>query len=96
MTDPGPIDIEGLRERAEAARARAAALPPRKGRDSGHCGRKGCPCTHDGPCDHGWIEWPDHRADTGLDYENVAPCPTCRPDAWAKLEATMRGSSRDA
>lgn len=87
-----------IRDRIEAARARAtASRPVRYHRDSGHCGRRACPCTHEAPCDHGWLEWPAYVSpETGEVYDTVAPCFVCRPDAAARLEATMRRESADA
>jgi hypothetical protein len=66
-------------------------------RDSGHCGRAGCRCTHTAPCDHGWLDSPPlHNPDTGIEYEQVAPCTICRPDAADRLAAQLRGESRPA
>lgn len=36
-----------------------------------HCHRTACPCTHEAPCDRGWVDAPDDKA---------TPCSTCRPD----------------
>lgn len=38
------------------------------------CGRADCVCTHQAPCELGWIE---NRPDGG--YESCRPCPVCRP-----------------
>lgn len=69
----------------------------RPARDAGHCGRTGCRCTHTPPCDHGWIDAPDRvNHETGMVYEQVAPCPVCRPDAADRMAAELKGTSRDA
>lgn len=34
-----------------------------------------CRCTHEEPCDRGWIEQPPDAAG----YVSVRPCSTCRP-----------------
>lgn len=66
-------------------------------RDSGHCGRAGCRCTHTAGCDHGWLDdQPWTNPETGITYEQVSPCPICRPDAADRLAQQLRGESRNA
>lgn len=67
-----------------------------RSRDHGHCRRRGCQCTHDYPCFHGWIESPWTDPDTMITYERVMPCPVCRPEAAARLATTIERTSRDA
>lgn len=82
---------------AEVLARRAEAGPKPLVRDTGHCGRTSCPCTHTAPCDHGWLDSPAyHNPQTGETYETVAPCAICRPDAHDKLAARLRGESRPA
>lgn len=50
------------------------------------CGRKGCDCTHEDPCDRGWIENPP-RVRNGQTYASVRPCPRCKPEAAHNLAA---------
>lgn len=60
----------------------------------GHCGRRGCRCTHTNGCDHGWVDLPDRKHPrTLLTYPTVAPCPVCRPESWERHAASIeRGS----
>jgi hypothetical protein len=39
------------------------------------CPRLNCPCTHDEPCDRGWINSINENG-----YQRVKPCPNCKPD----------------
>lgn len=65
-------------------------------RDTGHCLRRACVCTHTWPCDHGWIEQPWTDPDTMITYERVAPCPNCRPEAYERLAGRIQRESVDA
>jgi hypothetical protein len=40
-----------------------------------HCQRAGCPCSHRGDCDGGWIA----TGAGGREEDTLRPCPTCRP-----------------
>lgn len=62
-------------------------------RDTGHCRRRGCMCTHDHPCEYGWLTMPalDHNGET---YDRVAPCPICRPAAATRLAEELERTSR--
>lgn len=51
-----------------------------------HCRRSRCRCTHAYPCEFGWIEAPDIRLLNGQTYTRAVPCPTCRPEATARLD----------
>lgn len=63
--------------------------------DSRHCGREFCPCTHTAPCHRGWLPAPDRvNPNTGMAYEQVAPCPVCRPDAADRLADRLRRESK--
>lgn len=53
--------------------------------DSTHCRRDRCRCTHDYPCDRGWIEAPS-RDHNGQTYTRVSPCPVCRHELTARLD----------
>lgn len=44
---------------------------------SGHCGRKGCMCSHDGGCDRGFINLEDEN---GKELGRVSPCRNCKPE----------------
>lgn len=68
-----------------------------------HCGRTGCDCTHQHPCDRGWIETTVERVRhaTGRNGETilsttvtpaVRPCPTCDPD---RAETAMFAVDRE-
>lgn len=48
------------------------------------CRREGCRCTHTAPCDRGWIDLPPVTVHQ-VDYDRVAPCPVCRPEAATRL-----------
>lgn len=41
------------------------------------CDRPGCPCTHTGGCEAGWIEHKLRKH--GRTTDAVRPCPVCRP-----------------
>ena len=70
---------------------------PKRPMRSRHCGRTGCMCTHTEPCDHGWLAAPDRvNRETGMVYEQVAPCPVCKPDAADRIAQTLERTSRDA
>lgn len=60
----------------------------------GHCRRRGCPCTHTDGCDYGWVPMPP-REQHGITYEQVAPCPVCRPDAADRLAQRIERESRN-
>lgn len=93
MSDPNPLAAHI----AEVLARRATQSPKPLTRDTGHCGRAACLCTHTRPCDHGWLDSPDYtNPQTAITYEQVAPCPVCRPDAHDKLAARLRGESRNA
>lgn len=42
------------------------------------CHRVGCPCTHQEPCDRGWI-----NTESETNKVTTKPCPTCDPDRAA-------------
>jgi hypothetical protein len=62
---------------------------------SGHCRRIRCRCTHSHPCDHGWIEAPDHERN-GQHYTRAVPCPVCKPELTERLDeaALLRARTR--
>lgn len=67
------------RKQTDPDAGRAARFP------RGHCGRRGCACTHTHGCDHGWLETEGytHR---GVHYTAPQdPCPICRPEAAARV-----------
>jgi hypothetical protein len=53
--------------------------------ESAHCGRKGCPCTHSHGCYKGWIDDMPRRLHNGTSYEQVGPCPQCKPELVERL-----------
>lgn len=57
------------------------------------CGRSDCLCTHTAPCERGWLPMPPLHHN-GQDYERVAPCPVCRPNAAGRLAVTTERTSR--
>lgn len=57
-------------------------------RETTHCQRKGCTCTHTEDCDHGWIQQPAYTDPvTQQTYAPVRPCPACRPEHYQRLRA---------
>lgn len=50
-----------------------------------HCRRQRCRCTHNYPCDHGWIEGPVVERN-GQSYTRAVPCPVCKPELTARLD----------
>lgn len=57
-------------------------------RDTGHCGRRGCTCTHTEGCDHGWLDTTPYTDEvTKQTYAPVEPCPVCRPEAVERMLA---------
>lgn len=82
-------------------RVRQAALAQAPGGYGSHCGRTGCPCTHTGGCQAGWID--NSPTDVQADlfdesdpqappvrvlYDSVRPCPACAPRRAEILEET--------
>lgn len=54
-------------------------------RETLHCGRLACRCTHTDGCEYGWIEGTPYTDDVTLQtYRPVEPCPVCRPEATAR------------
>ena len=49
----------------------------------GHCGIKGCRCTHTAPCDHGFIKTVD-KVNAYGSYECVSRCYMCTPQAQSQ------------
>lgn len=83
-----------LSEHIAAVLARNAQRPhPTPRRDTGHCGRAGCPCTHTEGCDHGWIELPPTtNPETGITYDRVTHCPICHAVAVDKDRRESRNT----
>lgn len=59
-----------------------------------HCRRRWCLCTHTAPCDVGWIEM-EPREHNGQTYQEVAPCPICRPEAAERQADHYKRTSKD-
>lgn len=77
--NPGHVRAGALKLAEERFRRQAAISDLKAGaRPRTACGRKGCQCTHQEPCEAGWIE-----ADGG----GVHPCATCRSDVAAVISA---------
>lgn len=82
-------DPDRLRAQVAALLAHLGTLGAEGGRTVHHeesrrhlkipCRRAGCLCTHDYPCEAGWM-------DAVIDgHDAVQPCPRCRPDVAAAV-----------
>lgn len=83
---------------ADHVRAMQTRATPRQDRSwwrnrGDTCGQPLCRCTHDAPCDRGWLDMPPVHAN-GMDYQRVAPCPICRPGAATRYQRDLEATSR--